>query len=161
VNAVERLVALEEIRDLITRYSIAFDDHDWDDLAQLWTEDAAFVVAGRSFEPRDVLLDFLMTCLPADYFGKHMCSPSRVVLAPDGKSATAQTDVLWIAQNFENSIVGRYDDSFVHDGERWLFQRRKESTIAFKPGFPPYSEAALSVSGATMRKEVPDGGQAG
>lgn len=154
----EKLLSLEEIRDLISRYSAAFDDHDWDDMARLWTEDAAFVVGGRSFEPRNVLLDFLVHCLPDGYYGKHMCSPSRIVLAPDGRSATAQTDVLWIAQNFEISIVGRYHDTFVHEGGRWLFRRREESTVAFKHGFPPYSGAALTVSGATMRKEVPNDG---
>jgi uncharacterized protein (TIGR02246 family) len=157
MNDVERLVALEEIRALITRYSITYDDHDWDAFGELWTEDAAFVVAGHAFAGRDVMLEFLTTCLPDDYFGKHMCSPSLVELAPDGESATARTDVLWIAQNFENSIVGRYDDTFVRRDGRWLFARREESTIAFKPGFPPYSESALAVSGATMRTTTTQG----
>jgi hypothetical protein len=41
-------------------------------------------------------------------------------------TATAQTDVLWIAQNFENSIIGRYDDTFVKRDGRWLFARRED-----------------------------------
>jgi uncharacterized protein (TIGR02246 family) len=151
MNDIERLVALEEIRALIATYNISYDDHDWEAFGELWTEDAAFVVNGRAFEGREVMLDFLTTCLPDDYYGKHLCSPSHVELAPGGQSATARTDVLWIAQNFENSIVGRYDDAFRRTGGRWLFARREESTIPFKPGFPPYSEAALAVSGTTMR----------
>jgi uncharacterized protein (TIGR02246 family) len=157
VNDVERLVALEEIRALITRYSITYDDHDWDAFGELWTEDAAFVVNGRAFEGREVMLEFLTTCLPEDYFGKHVCSPSLVELGSGGDTATAQTDVLWIAQNFENSIVGRYDDTFARRDGRWLFSRREESTVPFRPGFPPYSEAALAVSGPTMRSPTTKG----
>jgi uncharacterized protein (TIGR02246 family) len=153
MNAVERLVAIEEIRDLIARYAISYDDHDWDDYAQLWTEDAAFVVNGVAFEGREVMLKFLSECLPDDYVGKHMNSNSRIEIAEDGESARAQTDVVWIAQNFENSIVARYSDTFVRRDGRWLFARREESTMPFKQGFPPYSEVALSVSGSTMRAE--------
>lgn len=153
MNAVERLLAIEEIRDLVARYNIVYDDHDWGGLAELWMEDAAFVVNGVAFEGRATLLEFLTGCLPDGYFGKHLCSPSRIALGDDGATATAQTDVAWIAQNFETSIVGRYDDTFAKVDGRWLFARREESTVPFKPGFPPYSEAATSVSGATMRTE--------
>lgn len=156
MNGTERLLALEEIRRLIALYSISYDDHDWETFATLWTEDAAFVANGRAFEGREAMLDFLTTCLPDDYHGKHLCAPSLIELAPDGESATARTDVVWIAQNFESSIVGRYDDVLVRAGGRWLFARREESTIAFRPGSPPYSEAALGVSAATMRTDDDD-----
>jgi uncharacterized protein (TIGR02246 family) len=151
MDALERLIAIEEIRDLIARYNISFDDHDWDDFALMWTEDAAFVVNGVAFEGREVMLDFLTTCRPADYHGTHLCSPSRVAIAPDGQTATAQTDVVWIAQNFENTIVARYSDTFVKRDEGWLFRRREEATVPYRPGPPPQSDAAVSVSGATMR----------
>jgi uncharacterized protein (TIGR02246 family) len=151
MDPLERLLAIEEIRALIARYAIAFDDHDWAALAELWTEDAAFVAAGRSFEGRDVLLAFLTTCLPDDYHGKHLCSPPLVELAPDGESARARTDVVWIPQNFENTIVARYDDTLVRRDGRWLFLRRVEVPVPYKPGPPPQSETAQAVSGPTMR----------
>jgi uncharacterized protein (TIGR02246 family) len=151
VNDLERLVAVEEIRALVQRYAIAFDDRDWDTLAGLWTEDAAFVADGNAFEGREALLAFLTTCLPADYTSKHLCSPPLVELAADGASARARTDVVWIAQNFENTIVARYDDTLVqHDG-RWLIQRRVEVPVPYRPGPPPQSETALTVSSPTMR----------
>jgi uncharacterized protein (TIGR02246 family) len=151
VDAVDRLLALEEIRALVQRYAIAFDDHDWETLATLWTEDAAFVADGTPFEGRDVLLGFLTTCLPDDYHGKHLCSPPLIDLAEDGLSARARTDVVWIPQNFENTIVARYDDTLVKRDGRWLIRRRVELPVRYRPGPPPQSETALAVSSATMR----------
>ncbi len=153
MSDVERLVALEQIRALIATYAISFDDHDWDRFGQLWTEDAAFVVGDQAFEGREAMLEFLTTCLPDDYDGKHMNSPPLIELAPDGESATAQTDVVWIPQNFENAIVARYHDTLVRRGERWLFARREEQPLQYKPGPPPMSETAVGVSAATMRGE--------
>jgi uncharacterized protein (TIGR02246 family) len=151
MDAVERLVAIQDIRDLIARYAIHYDDKDWDSFGQLWAEDAVFVANGVAFEGRNALLGFLTTCLPDDYAGKHMNSPPLVELAADGETATGRTDVVWISQDFENRIVGRYDDVFVREGGRWLFARRAESTVPFTPGPPPMSTTAMAVSEATMR----------
>jgi uncharacterized protein (TIGR02246 family) len=153
VNDVERLVALEEIRRLIATYAISFDDKDWETFGSLWTEDAAFAVEGQAFEGKRATLEFLTTCLPDDYSGKHMNSPPLIDVASDGETATARTDVVWVAQNFENQIVARYHDTLVREGGRWLFRRREEEVIPFTPGPPPMSDAAVGVSGATMRQE--------
>jgi uncharacterized protein (TIGR02246 family) len=153
MDGLERLVALQEIRDVIARYAIYYDDKDWEAFGTLWAEEAAFVANGVAFEGRAALLAFLTTCLPADYSGKHLNSPPLVELAPDGESATARTDVVWISQDFENRIVGRYDDRFVRRDGRWLFLRREESTVPFTPGPPPMSDTAMRVSEATMRRD--------
>ena len=153
MNDVERLVATEQIRALIATYAISFDDHDWERFGALWAEEAAFVVDGQAFEGREAVLEFLTTCLPDDYGGKHMNSPPLIEVAPDGESATAQTDVVWIPQNFENAIVARYRDTFVRRDGRWLFVRRDEKPLQYKPGPPPMSLTAVGVSGATMRTE--------
>jgi uncharacterized protein (TIGR02246 family) len=67
VDALEKLVAVQAIRDLVVSYAMAFDDHDWARLSSLWTEDAAFIVGAQSFDGRDALMAFLSTCLPDDY----------------------------------------------------------------------------------------------
>ena len=41
VDALQRVVAVHAIRDLVVTYAMAFDDHDWVRLGSLWTEDAA------------------------------------------------------------------------------------------------------------------------
>jgi len=150
VDAVERLVAVQAIRDLIVTYAMAFDDHDWERLSSLWTEDAAFVVGEQSFDGRDSLMAFLSTCLPDDYQGKHLNPQTLVQLGDDGQSAVVDTDVVWIPQNFQNTILARYHDTVVREGDRWLFQRREEFPVQYRPGPPPMSGTAMSVSSATM-----------
>lgn len=152
MEPLERLIAVHEISDLIGRYCMLFDDEDWDGLDELWTDDAAFVVEDMVFEGRQVVMDFLSTCLPAGYRTKHMISRPVVDLAADGESARARTDVVWIAANFENTIVGRYDDELVRDERGWRFSRRVERPVRFVPGPPPMSDVATGVSGATMRR---------
>lgn len=151
VDPIDRLLALREIDDVIGRYSQLFDDQDWEALTELWTEDAAFVVEDVAFHGRDVLMEFLRTCLPSGYQSKHMISPPVVELADDGMHATARTDVVWIAQNFENAIVARYDDVLVDDGRGWRIQRRTEVPLQYRAGPPPMSDDALRASQATMR----------
>ncbi len=80
-----------------------------------------------------------------------MCSNPVIELAPEGMTATARTDVVWIAQNFENTIVGRYLDTLVNRDDRWLISRREEWTIPHRPGPPPVSEAVVTLSGPNMR----------
>jgi hypothetical protein len=151
LDALERLVAIQEISDLIGRYCMLFDDEDWAGLSELWTEDAAFVVEDAAFEGRDVLMDFLSHCLPSGYRTKHMISRPVVVVADDGATATARTDVVWIAANFENTILGRYEDELVRGAGGWRFKRRVERPVQFIAGPPPMSDAANEVSGETMR----------
>jgi uncharacterized protein (TIGR02246 family) len=150
VDALERLVAVQAIRDLVVSYAMAFDDHDWERLSSLWTEDAAFVVGQQSFDGRDALMAFLSTCLPDGYQGKHMNPQTLVRLAEDGQSAAVETDVVWIPQNFQNTILARYHDAVVRHGDRWLFRRREEVPVQYRPGPAPMSDTAMSVSSATM-----------
>jgi hypothetical protein len=153
MEALARLVAIQEISDLIGRYCMLFDDEDWAGLDELWTDDAAFVVEDQAFEGRTVLMDFLSHCLPGGYRTKHMISRPVVELGDAGTTARARTDVVWIAANFENTILGRYEDELVHDGRGWRFKRRVEHPVQFIPGPPPMSDAANGVSGATMRAD--------
>jgi uncharacterized protein (TIGR02246 family) len=151
MDAIQRLLQHQEISGLIGRYCMLFDDQDWNGLAELWTEDASFVVEDQAFVGRAVVLDFLRTCLPSGYQSKHMISPPIIEFADDGNSASARTDVVWIAGNFEITIVARYHDDLVRQDGRWQFQRRLEIPMQHRPGTPPMSDTASGVSAATMR----------
>lgn len=154
MDALERLVAVQAIRDLVVTYAMAFDDRDWDRLGALWTEDAAWVGPGHAFEGRDAILAFMSTCLPDGYEGKHMNPQTLVEFSEDGRSAVVDTDVVWIPQNFENTILARYHDDVVREGDRWLFKRREEIPIPFKAGPPPMSDTAMAVSEGTLKEPV-------
>src|SRR5262249_37400020 len=147
----ERLLAAREIEDLISRYCISFDDQDWETFGGLWTEDAAFVVGEMGFEGREPMLEFLSTCLPEGYVSKHMISRPLIEFESDRK-ARASPDVVWIAANFENTIVGCYVDTIVKQDGRWLFQRREEEPVPYRDEPPPMSDAAVQVSSPTMRR---------
>lgn len=151
LSQVDKLIARSEIGDLIVTYCIAFDDQNWEEFSQLWTEDASFIVENHEFEGKQAVLDFLTNCLPAGYVSKHMISQSLIELADDGQSAHCRTDVVWIAANFENAIVGRYNDNVVWQDGRWKFQKRQETPVPYREGPTPMSDAAISVSGETMR----------
>ena len=150
MEPLERLVAIQEIRDQIARYAIHFDDKSWDEFAELWADDAVFAGPDMLFEGKTAVLEFLTGCLPADYNGKHMNSPPLVELIDD-THARARTDVVWITMDFQNQIVARYDDSFRLVDGRWLFARRREVVVPYREGGPPMSATALAVSSATMR----------
>lgn len=150
MEALERLVAIQEIRDQIARYAIFFDDKNWEGFGELWADDAAFVGPDMSFEGKRAVLDFLTTCLPGDYTGKHMNAPPLVELLESGR-ARARTDVVWITMDFENRIVARYDDILRLVDGRWLFERRTEIVVPYREGEPPMSDTAMAVSSATMR----------
>ena len=64
MDPLERLVAIQEIRDQIARYAIFFDDKNWDGFAELWADDAAFVGPGMAFEGKPAVLDFLVSREP-------------------------------------------------------------------------------------------------
>ena len=150
MNGLERLIAAREIRILISRYCIAFDDQDWETFGDLWTEDAAFVVGDMAFEGREPMLDFLTTCLPEGYASKHMISRPSSSSSPKRERGRA-LDVVWIAANFENTIVARYVDTVVKEDGRWLFTRREEEPMPYRDEPPPMSDAAKAVSSPTMR----------
>jgi len=150
MDALERLIAAREVEDLISLYCISFDDQDWETFSGLWTEDAAFVVGDMAFEGRGPMLEFLTTCLPDGYASKHMISRPLIEFLSDVE-ARARTDVVWIAANFENTIVARYVDTIVKQDGRWLFRRRDEEPVPYRDEPPPMSDTAVAVSSPTMR----------
>ncbi len=154
MSEVKRLIAREEISNLLVTYCQSFDDQDWSTFEQLWTDDASFVVEGRSFDGKSVLLDFLTTCLPAGYVSKHMISQPLIRIDENMQTATVRTDVVWIAANFTNAIVGRYVDDIVMDDGRWKFRRREEVPVPYRDGPTPMSDTAQSVSGETMHQSL-------
>jgi uncharacterized protein (TIGR02246 family) len=150
VNAVERLIEIKAIEDLVLSYCMTMDDHEWEAFSELFTDDAVFVVNGVPFEGVETLVRFISGGLPDDYICKHLCTAPLVELDDDGLRATGQVDVLWVAQNYQNAILGRYRDEYVKGDGHWRFKRREESTIPLKEGPIPLSQTNLDVIGSEM-----------
>lgn len=158
MDRLDWLVARAEISDLISSYAILFDDQSWDEFDDLWTDDASFEVLDQGFFGKEAVLEFLSSCLPTGYVGKHMLSHPWIQVAEDGNTAIARTDVVWITQDFANQIVARYNDELVRgpDG-RWRFRRRWETPVPYSDAPTPMSDAALAMSEATMRTDTASG----
>jgi uncharacterized protein (TIGR02246 family) len=145
-DVLQQLVDREAIRDLLARYPQAFDDRDWDGWARLWTEDVEWIVDGTPIVGLEAVREFMVGCLPHDYASKHLCGNPVIELGDDGVTAHARTDVVWIAANYENTIVARYVDDLVKRDGRWLIARRDEVVVPRVPGPPPMSSESQALS---------------
>lgn len=150
MDALQELLERERIRDLLARYPQAFDDRDWATWETLWTDDVTWWVDGTAIEGRPALREFMTACLPDDYQAKHLCGNPVIDLDEGGERAVARTDVVWIAQNHENTIVARYVDALVKRDGRWKIRRREEQAIPFRAGPPPMSPASRKLSRASV-----------
>ena len=87
MDALERLVAIQEIRDQIARYAIWFDDKEWDEFATLWADEAVFEANGlgasRASRPCSTSSS---ACLPAGY--QRQAHEREPLVEPDASGET-------------------------------------------------------------------------
>jgi uncharacterized protein (TIGR02246 family) len=115
----------DKIGRTLSEYSQSCDDGRFDDLAQLFTEDARFVVSGTAAEGRDSIRALLVRMLPDGSRGQHITSNSLVDV--DGDTASATTDYLFVRPTAEGPALvaaGRYYDRLTRDGPTWRFTER-------------------------------------
>lgn len=123
-----------EIQDLIARYSAAIDGRRWDDLTDLFTEDAFLDytetggIAGSLPEHQaynaEVLVSFQGT--------QHLMGLPLIVV--DGDTATARTNCFnpMVVSGERVFFVGLlYADELVRTGTGWRFRIRKEELSYF------------------------------
>jgi uncharacterized protein (TIGR02246 family) len=110
-----------EIRDLIAAYALALDGGDVDDCLELFTEDAQFLVYGRSFDGHEGIGKMFRDA-PR---GLHLTGVSRIAVR--GDTATARSQVLFVRVGSLQLRPPLYDDELVRVGAggQWRFQRRR------------------------------------
>jgi len=119
------------IRRLLAEYCHCYDDRRRDDFASLFTEDAVFVVMGRSTAGRAAIRDTIGTQAPDQPPGQHVTYNTVIDVDDDGTSARAWTDFCYLKRDdgtLSISTAGRYHDHLVREPDRWRFARR---TIVF------------------------------
>jgi hypothetical protein len=107
------------IRDLIAAYALALDAGDVDGCVELFTDDAQFLVYGRSFDGHDGIRKMFQDA-PR---GLHLTGVSRIDV--DGDTATARSQVLFVRAVDLHLRPALYDDEFVREGTEWRFRRRR------------------------------------
>jgi uncharacterized protein (TIGR02246 family) len=130
-------VEIEHIRRLLAEYCHAYDDGRADDFAALFTEDAEFRVFGTTRNGRREIRDTIGRQQPGMPPGQHVTYNSVIDVDPDGETARASTDFLYLRKEANGHVItaaGRYHDRLVRNADRWRFGRR---TIVFLGEAPP------------------------
>jgi hypothetical protein len=109
----------EAVRELISAYALALDAGDVEGCVQLFTNDAQFLVYGRSFDGHDGIRKMFQDA-PR---GLHLTGVSRIEV--DGDTATARSQVLFVRAHDLHLRPALYDDEFVCEGTEWRFRRRR------------------------------------
>lgn len=151
----ERITRLEDIHaigQLRARYCQALDDGRWENLADTFTDDGAFVGLSTARGRAEMLEFFPQLNSSTVTSWWHFSSNETVEL--DGDTATGTT---WLLQpcvvDGESQIAaGRYEDTMVRTAHGWRFQERRVSFFfwsslesgwdAARFSFPPAVDAA-------------------
>jgi ketosteroid isomerase-like protein len=123
------------IRRALSEYSRRCDDGRFEELADLFTEDARMMVLDQVFEGRAALRGYLEMVQADGSRGLHVTTNSLIDV--DGDRATAATDYLFVrpgAQGLAIIAAGRYLDELVRDGSRWRFRARTITMLGVPSG---------------------------
>lgn len=117
----------EEIGRVVARYCHLLDDGRWDEFAQLWAEDAEFVLEGQSTTGRGAIRAAIEATQPPERRGRHLTANLEITV--DGDRATHTCDFMFWARNKEGRstllFLGRYDDRLVRIDGEWQLARRE------------------------------------
>lgn len=127
VSRIQRLEDIHAITQLRARYCQALDDGLWEDLADTFTPDGAFVGLSTA-RGREEMLDFFPS-LNASTVTSWWHFSSNETVEIDGDSAHGTTWLLQpcVVDGESQLAAGRYEDAMVRTADGWRFQERKVS----------------------------------
>ena len=118
------------IRRTIAEYSHRCDDGRFDELCDLFTEDARLLGPGTVSEGREAIFGYLSTVQAEGRRGMHVTTNTLVDV--HGGSADAVTDYLFVRQTPTGPGIvaaGRYHDRLLRGPDRWRFTERSISML--------------------------------
>lgn len=124
----QRLEDLQEITQLLVDYGELLDLRDLDGFAELWAEDAEFVMStGRSARGRAAIramLAAVMARSPAA--ARHIETNPRITLDGDRARSTTMYSVAFTQDDglARVTMVGHHHDELVRTGDGWRLHRR-------------------------------------
>lgn len=146
---IERLEALEAIRDLDARYCRALDDGDWGTLVSLFTEDGEFVGLSRA-RGHDALRTFFAGLADAGLtaFWHHV---TNLEITLDGPDAARARSFLWqpcVQDGVPHIAAGRYHDTLRRVGGSWRYLTKQVSFDYFVPLSDGWDHGRFTVASA-------------
>lgn len=124
MNAIERVVATEEIRRLVYRYADALDRRDLDQLVSLYRADARF---GDHGDGPDACRAFFKESL-AEIGMAVLLVANHLVDFEDADNATGTVWTHGFIDDHDEGFIQqliKYDDRYVRIDDEWRFTRRR------------------------------------
>jgi uncharacterized protein (TIGR02246 family) len=119
----------DEIREVMAAYCQSMDACRFDDLAQLFAEDAVWTTDYGEAKGRQAIKDFISGIVPKKGEGpqrKHYIT--NIIIKVDGDNAKVVSDYLIIRES-ESGLIpvmgGTYKDDFVKRSGKWYFGRKQ------------------------------------
>jgi len=166
VDDLQRILAIEEIKQLKYRYLRFLDTKEWDLLADLFVEDAtsAYGDGKYAFEGRDAIMTFLR-----DALGRHSILTAHHVHQPEieltSESTATGVWALWdTVIDLEHQLTIRgaafYRDEYVKQNGQWRFrttgyQRTYEEMVPRPTDGPARLTANRFAQGKDAEGDVP------
>lgn len=118
--------AVARIRDTIAAYAQAVDDGRTEDIVATFLPDGWVSFPGIDPQHGRDAIRAVYSSVPKGA-QRHLVL-NTLITAFDGESATASSDLLFLAKGesgWKVKIVGRYTDKLRKDGDAWLFSSRE------------------------------------
>jgi 3-phenylpropionate/cinnamic acid dioxygenase small subunit len=124
----------EGIRHALAAYCQLLDDGRFDEWVDMFTDDVAFAVMGRTFRGRDAVRGFVEPTQGPDARGRHVLSEPLIDVDPAGGRATASTDYCFVSRDLAVLSAGRYHDVLVLGADgRWRIEAREIVFVGDQP----------------------------
>jgi uncharacterized protein (TIGR02246 family) len=115
------------IQRLMTRYCHTVDDAAFDEFAQLWADDAEFVLRGETATGPAAIAAMITGRQTPKLRGLHVVV--NAIIDVEGDTARAVSDFVFMRREggFDPIVkfIGRYIDRFVRTPDGWRFRRRE------------------------------------
>ena len=122
----------EAIRDVIARYNHFGDSGRFDQLLELFADDATMTVDGTAYDDPAAIRGLFETAAgPRPEHVRHFTSTH--VIDVDGNTASVRC-YFQVLTSHGLDHWGRYRDSLVRSGARWLFAHREVRVDGVTPG---------------------------
>lgn len=126
------------IRELHEAYADAVLRHDAEAWSNCWCDDATWTLFGTAVRGRAAITAFWIQAMAGFQAVSFIAMPAALVIDGDHAHGRAQThEVLREAGGRSRVVGGAYDDHFVRENGRWLFNARDFRIVAQYPGERP------------------------
>ena len=114
------------IQRLMARYCHLVDDGAFDELAQLWADDAELALRGETATGPAAIVAIIAGLQTPERRGIHV--GANAIIDVEGDTARAESDFVFLRREGgpdPQRFIGRYLDRFVRTPGGWRFRRRE------------------------------------